>query len=90
MRVERRVVRARAGDYPPSPRVVPRRSVHRYVFEADDFNPNWPTAAGNSTRDMAAVSVTNVIVRSNPTGFNAPFSFEITFECLQVGKPLPS
>jgi len=32
---------------------------------------------------MALVNVNNIAVLNNPTGFQNPFSFEITFECLQ-------
>ena len=35
---------------------------------------------------MALVSVTNVLVLDNPTAFANPFAFEITFECIQVGR----
>jgi len=33
---------------------------------------------------MAAVSLLNVSVRNNPAPFNAPYEFEITFECLET------
>ncbi|KAI6835533.1 Histone chaperone [Hortaea werneckii] len=32
---------------------------------------------------MATVSLLNVTVRNNPAPFNAPYEFEITFECLE-------
>ncbi|KAK0256823.1 Histone chaperone asf1 [Friedmanniomyces endolithicus] len=32
---------------------------------------------------MATVSLLNVAVRNNPAPFNAPYEFEITFECLE-------
>lgn len=32
---------------------------------------------------MATVSILNVSVRNNPAPFNAPYEFEITFECLE-------
>ncbi|KAF2219905.1 ASF1 like histone chaperone-domain-containing protein [Elsinoe ampelina] len=32
---------------------------------------------------MAAVSLLNVSVRNNPAAFDAPYEFEITFECLE-------
>ena len=32
---------------------------------------------------MATVSLLNVSVRNNPAPFNAPYEFEITFECLE-------
>lgn len=32
---------------------------------------------------MAKVQVTNVTVLDNPTAFQNPFQFEITFECLE-------
>lgn len=32
---------------------------------------------------MATVSLLNVNVRNNPAAFNAPYEFEITFECLE-------
>ncbi|EME39963.1 hypothetical protein DOTSEDRAFT_74734 [Dothistroma septosporum NZE10] len=32
---------------------------------------------------MASVSLLNVSVRNNPAAFNAPYEFEITFECLE-------
>ena len=32
---------------------------------------------------MAAVSLLNVAVRNNPAPFDAPYEFEITFECLE-------
>uniref|UniRef100_A0A7R9YYF3 Anti-silencing function protein 1 n=1 Tax=Pseudictyota dubia TaxID=2749911 RepID=A0A7R9YYF3_9STRA len=32
---------------------------------------------------MALVNITNMVVLDNPTNFNNPFRFEITFECLQ-------
>ncbi|EGP83377.1 unnamed protein product [Zymoseptoria tritici ST99CH_3D7] len=32
---------------------------------------------------MATVSLLNVTVRNNPAAFNAPYEFEITFECLE-------
>ncbi|KAF2717261.1 histone deposition protein Asf1 [Polychaeton citri CBS 116435] len=32
---------------------------------------------------MATVSLLNVAVRNNPAAFNAPYEFEITFECLE-------
>ncbi|KAF2864198.1 histone deposition protein Asf1 [Piedraia hortae CBS 480.64] len=32
---------------------------------------------------MASVSLLNVAVRNNPAAFNAPYEFEITFECLE-------
>jgi len=32
---------------------------------------------------MAAVSLLNVAVRSNPAPFQANYEFEITFECLE-------
>lgn len=33
---------------------------------------------------MATVSLLNVAVRNNPAPFNAPYEFEITFECLET------
>jgi hypothetical protein len=30
-----------------------------------------------------SVSLLNVSVRNNPAAFNAPYEFEITFECLE-------
>ena len=32
---------------------------------------------------MALVNITNVVVLDNPAPFTSPFSFEVTFECLQ-------
>ena len=32
---------------------------------------------------MAKVEVTNVTVLDNPTAFNNPFQFEVTFECFE-------
>lgn len=32
---------------------------------------------------MALVNVTNIVVLDNPTSFTNPFTFEVTFECLQ-------
>jgi hypothetical protein len=32
---------------------------------------------------MTTVSLLNVAVRNNPAAFNAPYEFEITFECLE-------
>ena len=32
---------------------------------------------------MATVSLLNVTVKNNPAPFNAPYEFEITFECLE-------
>jgi hypothetical protein len=32
---------------------------------------------------MALVNVTNIVVLDNPASFTNPFTFEITFECLQ-------
>lgn len=32
---------------------------------------------------MSLVNVTNVVVLDNPSYFDNPFQFEITFECLQ-------
>lgn len=33
---------------------------------------------------MALVNVTNIVVLDNPTSFTNPFTFEVTFECLQA------
>lgn len=30
---------------------------------------------------MTAINVTSVVVHDNPSKFNTPFKFEITFEC---------
>lgn len=32
---------------------------------------------------MALVNLTNIVVLDNPTSFTNPFTFEITFECIQ-------
>lgn len=32
---------------------------------------------------MSVVSLLNVQVKNNPAAFNAPYEFEITFECLE-------
>ena len=35
------------------------------------------------SRAMAKVHVCNVVVLDNPSQFNNPFQFEITFECIE-------
>ena len=32
---------------------------------------------------MALVNLTNIVVLDNPTSFTNPFTFEVTFECVQ-------
>jgi len=32
---------------------------------------------------MSQVNISNVVVLDNPSPFNNPFQFEITFECLE-------
>ena len=42
-----------------------------------------PFRVVRSAVHMAKVQLTNVTVLDNPTAFNNPFQFEITFECLE-------
>ena len=46
-------------------------SIHNHIISTSNI------------RIMATVSLLNVSVRNNPAPFNAPYIFEITFECLE-------
>ncbi|RMX72776.1 hypothetical protein D0869_14272 [Hortaea werneckii] len=52
-------------------------------FHIDIKQLNHNSSGEPKQQTMATVSLLNVTVRNNPAPFNAPYEFEITFECLE-------
>jgi len=73
---------------PPSQSTHPTRPVqHQSAYSSFSVRSSHPESSllpPTPHSIMAAVSLLNVAVRNNPAAFDAPYEFEITFECLET------